>query len=454
MAEALFQLTPKQKEAVKLTTGPERHILLEGGARSAKTFTFVRNIMLRALKAKNSRHVILRLNSNACHQSVRLDTHAKVMRLCFPEVKFDQHIQDGYDTYPNGSEVWFAGLDDKERVDKILGKEFSTVFFNECSQIPYTSVLTALTRLAQKVPGLKNKAYYDQNPTGTKHWTQRLFKDKIDPISRLALAHPENYAWMRMNPVDNVANIDEEFLAAMEAMPERYRKRFLLGVPMSELDGALWPPEMIEERRLPESARLTDYDRIIVAIDPSGAKGEDDERSDEIGISVVGKRKDYAHVLADATMKGSPEQWGREAIRMYRNWKADAIVGEKNFGGDMVRSTIHAIDNNVRFLPVTATRGKVVRAEPVSALFETKHMFFVGNFPKLEDELLNFTTNGYKGDRSPNRADAMIWAAHELMLAENDQALLIFIEEWGRAMGLNPTEQQKKIVVPAGSTLQ
>src|SRR5512146_2500161 len=125
-------LTPKQREAIKLCAGTQRHTLLKGGARSGKTFIFVRNTVLRAIKAKESRHGIFRLASNACHRAIRLDTYAKVMRDCFPNVKREVHLQDGYDKLENGSEIWFAGLDDKERIEKILGMEFATLYLNEC----------------------------------------------------------------------------------------------------------------------------------------------------------------------------------------------------------------------------------------------------------------------------------------------------------------------------------
>lgn len=439
-----FVLTQKQRELIKLTGGSATHILAEGGARSGKTFLFARNIALRAIRFPWSRHVILRLNSNACHQSVRLDTWAKVMALNWPEIRLDPHIQDGYDKFPNGSEVWFAGLDDKERVDKILGKEFGTIYYNEASQIPYASVLTAQTRLAQKIEGMVNRFYYDWNPASTKHWVYRLFKEHVDPISRMPLPDPENYVHMQLNPGDNIANIDAGFLIRLGSMPERYRKRFLEGIAITDLDGAMWTIDLIEARRV-AADNQTDYDRVVVAVDPSGAAGEEDERSDEIGIVVVGKRKDYCHVLEDATFRGSPEQWGAMVVKMYNKHSADAVVGEANYGGDMVRATIHAVNPNIRYRKVIATRGKVVRAEPVSALFENNKMFIKGSMPKLEDELLNFTVSGYKGDRSPNRADAMVWAAYDLMLGESDTSLFDFYAEMAGQLHNQPK---------AGATLQ
>lgn len=421
----MFHLTAKQKQAIKLCAGPQRHTRLVGGARSAKTFTFVRNVGLRALRAQ-SRHVIFRHRANACHASVYLDTWAKVRRLCFPNVTVKTHGGE-YDTLPNGSEIWFAGLDDKDRVEKILGMEFATVYLNECSQIPYTSALMALTRLAQRVEGLQNRAYYDLNPTTIMHWTERLFVQHVDPISRQPLANPQQYKSMLMNPVDNVENIDPEFLASLLAMPERYRKRFYDGLPVSSLDNALWTPEMLETCR--EAKAPDGLERIVVAIDPSGSKGLEDKRSDEIGITVTAKKAGHGYLLEDASGNYSPEGWGREAIRLYRKYSADAVVGEVNYGGDMVRATIHAVDRNVKFKAVTASRGKVVRAEPIGALYEKGGVSHVGDtarYAKLEDQLLSFTTDGYKGDRSPDRADSLIWGFTELLLAPSTTGGLEF----------------------------
>ena len=142
-----MHLTSRQKEAQAVLAGDATHILLVGGSRSGKTFLVTRNIVMRALKAADSRHVIFRFRLNHLVASVFLDTFPKVMRLAFPGVDHATHVQDKYVTFGNGSELWFAGLDDKDRTEKILGMDFATVFFNEASQIPWQSVTTALTRL-------------------------------------------------------------------------------------------------------------------------------------------------------------------------------------------------------------------------------------------------------------------------------------------------------------------
>lgn len=422
------ELTPKQREANRLLGGPQTHTLLVGGSRSGKTFLGTRAVATRAIRAPNSRHVIFRLRFNALRASVWLDTLPKVMRLCFPGVPYKNNRQDGYVSLPNGSEIWFAGLDDKDRVEKILGMEFATLYFNECSQIPQTSVLTALTRLAQKVDGLKNRAYYDLNPVGTGHWTYRQFIELVDPASRQPLPMPEDYKHIYMNPEDNRANVDEGYLRLLASLPERQRRRFLDGRYVAEIDGALWTLELLEKHRR-DPADVPLYRRVVVAVDPSGSKGDDDKRSDEIGIVVAALGvDDRVYVLADLSGRYSPEQWGALAVRAWRQYGADRIIGERNFGGDMVRAIVHAADRNAPYKEVTASRGKVVRAEPVSALYEQGRVSHAGRFPALEDQQCNFSMSGYLGDKSPDRADALVWAITELAVNAPDTALIDYLK--------------------------
>ena len=155
--------------------------------------------------------------------------------------------------------------------------------------------------------------------------------------------------------------------------------------------------------------------RIVVAADPSGTRG--DGGGDDIGIIVAGLGVDgHAYVLQDGTCNMSPEGWGRQVVQLFHKWKADRVIGERNYGGDMVRFTIQTADRNVPFEEVHASRGKAVRAEPVSALYEQGRVHHVGDFPDLEDQLCNFTTSGYVGENSPDRADALVWAITFLML--------------------------------------
>lgn len=415
---APFELTGRQRDALRLLGGPQRHTMLAGGARSGKTFLLTRGVVVRALKAAESRHAILRFRANAVRSSVALDTLPKVIRLCFPGLKLVEHRQDGFFEFPNGSQIWLGGLDDKERVEKILGQEYATLYFNECSQIPYSSILVARTRLAQVVPGLMQRALYDLNPAGTGHWTYREFIEGRDPISGAPLSAPDDFQHMFLNPGDNAKNLSPEFLRSLEALPEKQRRRFFDGMYVAEIDGALWTLDLIERCRA-EPISPGDYRlrRIVIAVDPSGAANKEDARSDEIGIIVAGMMDDgTAVILEDGTVRDGPSGWGKVVAGLYHKWGADRVIAERNYGGAMVEFVILTADKSIPVSVITASRGKHIRAEPVSALYEQGKVRHAGRFPEMEDQFTNFSTSGYMGDRSPDRADAAVWALTELML--------------------------------------
>ena len=180
---------------------------------------------------------------------------------------------------------------------------------------------------------------------------------------------------------------------------------------IDQAPGALWTREIIEKGRLDKSLQydreLLPLDRIVVAIDPSGST-----TGDEAGIVVAGERRGDFYLLADRSLQGRPEQWGQAAIDAYYEFEADRIVGESNYGGLMVESTIKLIDQKVPVKLVHASHGKAIRAEPVSAVYEKGHGHHVGEFAKLENEMCLWQP----GMPSPNRMDAAVWAGTELLL--------------------------------------
>jgi len=179
----------------------------------------------------------------------------------------------------------------------------------------------------------------------------------------------------------------------------------------------LFSYEVIARARVAELA-LARRRRVVVAVDPSGASSEEDQR-DEIGIVVAAEGDDgHAYVLADRSLRDAPAVWGRAAVEAYREFEADRIIAEENFGGEMVRFVIRTADANVPVRMVSASRGKVLRAEPVSALYEQGLVHHVGRFAVLEDQLCAFTTQGYRGEGSPDHADALVFAISELMLKD------------------------------------
>lgn len=419
-----MKLTARQLAAQEVLAGDATHVMLFGGSRSGKTFLLVRNVCMRALKAPKSRHAILRFRFNAIKASVVMDTFPKVMDLAFPGVKYTLSKTDWFAEFENGSQIWFAGLDDKERTEKILGMEFVTIYLNESSQIPQGSRDIAVTRLAQQVNQvidgkepvpLKPRMYYDCNPPSKVHWTYRLFVEKRDPETKQPIHNPADYAHFQINPQDNAANVSAGYLDTLKNLSARLQKRFLKGEFADATPNALFTDEVIDKWRQINGEALPDFVRVIVGVDPSGSGDIDNADNDAIGIVVGALGTDgNAYLLEDCTVKAGPATWGRVATDAYDRHGADVVVGEVNYGGAMVQHTIQTARPRTPYKAVSATRGKAVRAEPMSALYEQGKVRHVGEFRDLEDELVGFSTVGYVGENSPNRADAWVWVLTEL----------------------------------------
>lgn len=422
-----FVLTDRQAQAIDLISSDAMHIMLYGGSRSTKTFTFVRSTVIRAFIAAKSRHLIARFRFNHVKASIVYDTFPKVMALCFPDCQYNLNKSDWFAEFPNGSQIWFTGLDDKDRTEKILGNEYATIFLNECSQLSYHSRTILLTRLAQmckyerdgQVKEMRLKMYYDENPPRKGHWTHKLFIDKKEPEERIALKDPGNYASLLMNPVDNKENLPDAYLKILDGLPKRKRDRFYLGLFADETENALWTDKIINDNRVSEIPEGVTMVRIVVPVDPSGASDNEEENNDDIGIVVMGLGSDgIAYLFEDLTIHGGPAKWGGVVVSAYQRHDADRVIGEINYGGAMVEFVVKAaaakVGCEISYKSVSASRGKMVRAEPVSALHETGKIKFVGRFNDLEDELLACTTTGYTGAKSPNRLDSFVWGVTEL----------------------------------------
>jgi predicted phage terminase large subunit-like protein len=292
--------------------------------------------------------------------------------------------------------------------------EFLTIFVNEASQITYEAFTTLLTRLAQKIENAKNLLFVDENPPSKKHWSYKVFVEKIEPEGNLPINQAEKYAYIKMNPADNLENISEEYMDLLASLPERKKRRFLRGEFGDDNEGALWTEEMIAYGRVIKCPELK---RIVVSIDPAVTSKD---TSDETGIIVAGEGHDgHLYVLEDATDTYTPTEWAQKGVDLFYKWKADRIVGEVNNGGDLIETVIRTIDKTIPYKGVHATRDKLTRAEPVSSLYEHNDVkpnmaHHVGEFPELELEMTSWEAQ--KGEKSPNRIDALVWSAYELNL--------------------------------------
>lgn len=228
----LDRLTARQYQALALLRSVSR-VLLYGGARSGKTFLIVCVIVLRAIKYPGSRHLIARLRYAHARASIWLDTLPAVVKFLGVEDIVQWRESDHYLVVQHrgaaNSEIWVDGLDDRDRVDKILGREYATIYLNEVSQIAYATVTTVMTRLAQKIEGCTPRLFLDENPPSKFHWTNRLFIQGVDPETGEPVDR-EKYGALQVNPEHNAANLPDGYIEEnLATLPEHKRRRFLLG---------------------------------------------------------------------------------------------------------------------------------------------------------------------------------------------------------------------------------
>jgi phage terminase large subunit-like protein len=224
-----------------------------------------------------------------------------------------------------------------------------------------------------------------------------------------SLIEQEKTLVVRGSTFDNAENLAPSALADLKQRYEgtRLGRQELYGEIVDDVEGALWTRDLVEASRVTEHPPLI---RIVVAIDPAVTSGEN---SDETGIIVAGiTGNSHYYILEDLSCRNTPEGWARIAVDAYHRYKADRIVAETNNGGDMIESLIRQVDPAVSYKKVTATRGKLVRAEPVAALWEQGRAHLVKGFQMLEDEMCNYTV---ASPDSPNHLDAMVWAVTEMM---------------------------------------
>ena len=207
----------------------------------------------------------------------------------------------------------------------------------------------------------------------------------------------------------NAVNLAPKFIQRMRDRYEgtRQGRQELYGEILTDIEGALWYDELLEETRVQRAPELV---RIVIGVDPAGTSNK---RSDLTGIVAVGiSAEREVYVLGEYSGHYTPNEWATKVREVYERWGADAIVAEKNYGGEMVRLTLATeMDDFARVIDVTSRQGKFIRAEPVFALFEQRKAHLVGKHKALETELVEWVPG--KG-KSPDRLDAMVHAVHEL----------------------------------------
>ena len=251
----------------------------------------------------------------------------------------------------------------------------------------------------------KNLVIIVLNPTDKGHWIHKRFYDERNNKKR------SDTLYIKSSYHDNLDNLDDSFIKRAneikESNPRKYENIFM-GNWLSDVQGALWTFKMLDKAR--EVRKLGPYKRIVIALDPAVSANK---TSDETGIIVGGvDTLDNLIVIDDISGRYTPNEWANRALNAYYKYEADCILGEVNNGGDLIEANVRNIDQNVKFKQVRATRGKILRAEPIAGLYEQNRVYHVRRFPELEEQMTSYT--GEPGEVSPDRLDALVWALTEL----------------------------------------
>ena len=303
--------------------------------------------------------------------------------------------------WPNGATAY---LYQAEKPDQLRGPQFNLIWMDELAKYRYADKVFDQIMMINRLPGAITRWIATTTPRPTK-----LIKSLIQDPSVVTTT---------ASSLENLDNLSESF---KKNVIDRYKgtrlgRQEIEAEILGDIPGALWRRIILDENRVSQVPQLK---RIVVGVDPAITN---DDSSNETGIIVAGIDKDnQGYILDDFTTKGRPDEWAGKAIAAYHKYSADCIVAEVNQGGLMVESTLRSISPYINFKAVHATRGKYIRAEPISSLYEQGRIHHHGIFPELEDQMVTFTPDTIINNRnknvSPDRVDALVWVLTELFLS-------------------------------------
>ena len=304
-------------------------------------------------------------------------------------------------TWPNGT---IAEMFSAEEPESLRGPQFMAAWGDELCKWPNAETTWDMLQFALRL-GEHPRQVVTTTPRPTP-LLKRLLRDETTTI-----AHSTTF--------DNAGNLSENFI---NSVTERYAgtrlgRQELEGELIEDREDALWKRQLLEQQRVNKAPELQ---RLLIAIDPPVTGGKN---ADMCGVIAAGLGIDKrGYVLKDHSTKGlSPLKWAENAIALYHQLEANQLVAEVNQGGDLVENILHQIDPTVPVKKVHARRGKWLRAEPVSALYDQGRVSHVGPLPELEDQMCDFGPNGLSNNQSPDRLDALVWALTELLLCQPSQ---------------------------------
>ena len=379
---------------------PARYKGAWGGRGSGKSMNFAAMAVIRGAEQEGMRGLCVREVQKSLRDSSKLLIEDTINRLNLGEAFIP--LQNEIRT-TMGGQITFLGMQDHtaEAVMSTEGIDWVWVEQGETLSARSLELLRPTIRKA-----------------GSEIWSSWNPRSRSDPIDMLfrGLEPPPDSVVVKASYLDNPffpPELEAEREYDKRTNPDRY-SHIWDGAFEPQAIGAIWTRQVLHEGRL---AEIPDVERIVVAVDPAVS---DTVTSNEHGIVVCAvDAQNQGYLLEDASTSGSPHKWATRAVAMFDKWEADSLVIEINQGGDMCRHTLQTIRKALPIVEVRATRGKHVRAEPISALYTTGQIHHVGTYPELEDQLCLFTSSGWEGDadKSPDRAEAAIWGFSHLFPA-------------------------------------
>lgn len=387
-----------------------RVFLMTGGRASGKSFAVATNAVCRCLSDYWQRVLYTRWTLVSAEKSIIPEFMAKIRLLGsardFTATRFAVHCK-------NGNGIWFSGIkagsgNQTANLKSLEG--VTTWIVDEAEELTDPEIFYKISESVRH-PKTQNRIIVVMNPATTSHWIyDEFFKRRgVAPDFNGVV---DDTRYINTDYRDNLANIPADYQRMIERLRETDREAYdhrFLGRWVESDARALFKRSWIEQSRV---SVYPDLDRIVVAVDPSASAGPN---SDACGVVVAGKvnGSEDIYVLEDATEVNTPAGWAQTVARLYRTNKADAVVAEKNQGGEMVRETLrHAGGGFMNVRLVAAKKGKAARAEPVAALYEQGKVHHVQRLEALEDEICGWVPD--KGMASPNRMDALVYAVHAL----------------------------------------
>ena len=394
MGQAVYQIGAASSVFNDLLE-PSRYKALYGGRASAKSHFFAECMIANAAMNTGFRGLCVREVQKSLKESAKRLLEDKINVMGYGarfNVKHDEIAT------PGGGVISFTGMNQQNSESVKSYENYSVCWVEEASVFSARSL--ELIRPTIRAPS--SELWFSWNPHHA--------SDPVDKFFR-GLSPPDN-SIVRKVTYENNEYLPHEMVEEMQMDRKNSPDRFAhiwLGEYAPQAVGAIWNMANIHENRRHEIPPLK---RILVSVDPAISNTD---HSDEHGIIAGGVGEDgRGYIIDDVSIHGSPQQWAERAVATYDKYDADAIVVERNQGGDMVRHTLQTVRPSIKIIDVVATRGKHVRAEPISAMYAINQVSHVGSFPELESQMCQMTAGGYEGNGSPDRCDAMVWLLTEL----------------------------------------